>query len=233
MLLMIWQISFPRIPPLTWSDLSTNKFGARFCPKGFIFDASGPTMFLAKEDINFILGYINTIVYQQILNIICPGLHYNNGAIAKTPIVFPQEGEKEKVKILAAESVNISKEDWDSSEVSWDFAKHPLLVHKKNGKVAEAYKVWHVPNSRCVKFDDIKMMKRFDLRQIFNGMEVVYIYHNQIDARGDKQNTENEVFSACTEAIEEIYSLIKRLSVDVNTYHFVVTADHGEIAKRH
>jgi len=128
---------------LTWSDLSTNKFGARFCPKGFIFDASGPTMFLAKEDINFILGYINTIVYQQILNIICPGLHYNNGAIAKTPIVFPQEGEKEKVKILAAESVNISKEDWDSSEVSWDFAKHPLLVHKKNGKVAEAYKVWH------------------------------------------------------------------------------------------
>lgn len=90
----------------------------------------------------------------------------------------------------------------------------------------------YVPNSRCVQFDDIKMMKRADLRQIFNGMEVVYIYHNQIDARGDKQNTENEVFGACTEAIEEIYSLIKRLSVDVNTLHFIVTADHGFIYKR-
>lgn len=90
----------------------------------------------------------------------------------------------------------------------------------------------YVPNSRCVQFDEIKMMKRADLRQIFNGMEVVYVYHNQIDARGDKQNTENEVFTACAEAIEEIHSLIKRLSVDVNTYHFIVTADHGFIYKR-
>ncbi|MEA5092654.1 hypothetical protein SDC9_44895 [bioreactor metagenome] len=99
-------------------------------------------------------------------------------------------------------------------------------------KQREAILQSYVPNSRCIQFDDIKMMKRADLRQIFNGMEVVYVYHNQIDARGDKQNTENEVFSACTEAIEEIYSLIKRLSVDVNTYHFVVTADHGFIYKR-
>ena len=99
-------------------------------------------------------------------------------------------------------------------------------------KQREAILQSYVPNSRCIQFDDIKMMKRTDLRQIFNGMEVVYVYHNQIDARGDKQNTENEVFSACTEAIEEIYALIKRLSVDVNTYHFVVTADHGFIYKR-
>jgi len=89
-----------------------------------------------------------------------------------------------------------------------------------------------VPSSRSVQFDEIKMMKRADLRQIFTGMEVVYIYHNQIDARGDKPNTEHEVFTACAEAIEEIYSLIKRLSVDVNTYHFIVTADHGFIYKR-
>lgn len=89
-----------------------------------------------------------------------------------------------------------------------------------------------VPNSRCVQFDEIKMMKRADLRQIFTGMDVVYVYHNQIDARGDKANTEHEVFIACAEAIEEIYSLIKRLSVDVNTYHFIATADHGFLYKR-
>lgn len=89
-----------------------------------------------------------------------------------------------------------------------------------------------VPNSRCVQFDEIKMMKRADLRQIFTGMDVVYVYHNQIDARGDKPNTEHEVFVACTEAVEEIYDLIKRLSVSANTYHFIVTADHGFIYKR-
>ncbi len=34
---------------------------------------------------------------------------------------------------------------------------------------------------------------------------VVFVYHNQIDARGDEARTENEVFSACEEAVEELY----------------------------
>ena len=60
----------------------------------------------------------------------------------------------------------------------------------------------------------------------------MYIYHNQIDARGDKAASENEVFTACEEAIEEIYTLIKRIASQANTYHFIVTADHGFIYKR-
>ena len=88
------------------------------------------------------------------------------------------------------------------------------------------------PNSRCVQFDDVKAMKKAELREIFTGMDVVYIYHNQIDARGDKPNSENEVFTACEEAIEEVFALIKRLSVSANTNHFIVTADHGFIYKR-
>lgn len=87
-------------------------------------------------------------------------------------------------------------------------------------------------NSRCVQYDEIKSMKQEQLRNVFNGMEVVYVYHNQIDARGDKLNTENEVFNACDEAIEEIYSLVRRLSGTANTYHFIITADHGFIYKR-
>lgn len=88
------------------------------------------------------------------------------------------------------------------------------------------------PNGRCVQYDDIKGMKKTELREVFTGMDVVYVYHNQIDARGDKANTENEVFTACVEAIDEIYTLIKRLSVNANTYHFIVTADHGFLYKR-
>ena len=90
----------------------------------------------------------------------------------------------------------------------------------------------HEPNSRCVQFDDIKNMKQADLREIFTGQDTVYIYHNQIDARGDAAKTENEVFNACEEAIEEIHSLIRRISSMANTNHFYVTADHGFIYKR-
>lgn len=88
------------------------------------------------------------------------------------------------------------------------------------------------PNGRCMQYNDLKGMKKTELREVFNGTDVVYVYHNQIDARGDKANTENEVFAACDEAIDEIYKLIKRLSVNANTYHFIVTADHGFLYKR-
>lgn len=88
------------------------------------------------------------------------------------------------------------------------------------------------PNSRCVWFDAIRNMKRDELREIFTNQEVVYIFHNQIDARGDKLNTENEVFNACEEAIDEIHSLMRRISSQANTHRFIITADHGFIYKR-
>ena len=88
------------------------------------------------------------------------------------------------------------------------------------------------PQSVCVRFDDIKNMKVADLRGIFNNKQVVYIYHNQIDARGDKPNTEDEVFDSCTEAISEITALIRRLSSAANKTHFMVTADHGFLYRR-
>ncbi|MNO27929.1 PglZ domain protein [compost metagenome] len=88
------------------------------------------------------------------------------------------------------------------------------------------------PNSRCIQYDDIKTMKRDAIRQLFVGMDVIYIYHNQIDARGDKLNTENEVLVACEEAVNEIHDLIKQLTDHVSATHYIVTADHGFIYKR-
>ena len=90
----------------------------------------------------------------------------------------------------------------------------------------------HVKDSGCVQFDDIKNMKKTELRSIFTGKQVVYIYHNQIDARGDKPNTEDEVFVACEEAVQEIIDLIRKISTNANTYRFIVTSDHGFIYKR-
>lgn len=88
------------------------------------------------------------------------------------------------------------------------------------------------PDSVCVQFDDIKNLKVAELRDVLTKRQIIYVYHNQIDARGDKANTEDEVFNACEEAVQEIVDLIHRISVSGNTYHFIVTADHGFIYKR-
>lgn len=87
-------------------------------------------------------------------------------------------------------------------------------------------------DSLCIQFDEVKRMKQQDLRDTFQGKSVVYIYHNQIDGRGDKVVSEDEVFNSCEEAITEIFTLIKRLTTQVSATSFLVTADHGFIYKR-
>lgn len=87
-------------------------------------------------------------------------------------------------------------------------------------------------DSSCYQFDDIKGYNTTKLKQLFTGQQVVYIYHNQIDARGDKQNTEDEVFDACESAINEIIDFITKKAASANVYRFVITADHGFIYKR-
>lgn len=85
----------------------------------------------------------------------------------------------------------------------------------------------------CYQFDDIKNCNSKKLKdELFKGKSVIYIYHNQIDARGDKANTEDEVFDACESAIQEIFDFITNKAANVNVYRFVITADHGFIYKR-
>lgn len=76
------------------------------------------------------------------------------------------------------------------------------------------------PNSRCIQFDEIKSAPQAEMRAILTGQDVIYVYHNQIDSRGDKASSENEVFTACEEAVNEIIKLIRDINARGNTYHF-------------
>ena len=87
-------------------------------------------------------------------------------------------------------------------------------------------------NAGIIQYDVIKKYSRDELRDFFVGKSVVYIYHNQIDARGDERNTEDEVLVACKEAIDEISELVIHLTNSVSRTKFIVTADHGFIYKR-
>lgn len=86
--------------------------------------------------------------------------------------------------------------------------------------------------SIAIQFDDVIEMKREDLRKTFGGKELIYIYHNTIDARGDHDKTEREVFNAVEEAFEELKMLINNLVNNVTATNIIITADHGFIYKR-
>ncbi len=83
------------------------------------------------------------------------------------------------------------------------------------------------PNSVAVQYSDVLNMKRADRRELVSGKEVVYIYHNTIDAIGDKAPTEKKVFEACEEAMEEISNILRIIINDMQGTDIFITADHG------
>lgn len=69
-------------------------------------------------------------------------------------------------------------------------------------------------------------MKPGKTRELIKSHQLLYVYHNQIDATGDKQPTEPDTFRACEDAIKDLVRLVKKLA-NANVNNILITADHG------
>ncbi len=78
------------------------------------------------------------------------------------------------------------------------------------------------------KADELMAMKNDDCRALVRDHDVVYVYHNRIDAMGDKRESEERVFEAVEQTLRELVQLIKKLT-GANANNLLVTSDHGFI----
>jgi uncharacterized protein (TIGR02687 family) len=78
------------------------------------------------------------------------------------------------------------------------------------------------------KADELMAMKSDDCRALVRDHDVIYVYHNRIDATGDKRESEERVFEAVEETLQELIRLIKKLT-GANANNLLVTSDHGFI----
>lgn len=143
---------------LTWSFISSSKFGIRFLPAGCFFDVAGSTLF-SKVDNKYTLGFLASCVCFEILGILNPTLNYQAGNIKSLPIIFSREKE---VDDIVEKNIGISKKDWDSFEISWDFQHHPLI--RKASTIAEAFEQWQ--NECANRFNQLKANEE-ELNRIF------------------------------------------------------------------
>lgn len=80
-------------------------------------------------------------------------------------------------------------------------------------------------NSVALKYKDIISMKRDDRRAAVKGKDIIYIYHDTIDA--SSHNDESSVFDACDKAINEIKNLVNVICGELNGLNVIITSDHG------
>lgn len=146
------------LPSITWSDVTSGKYSSRYTPKGFIFDATGPSIF--GEDLYSLIGYLNSNVFNMLTKLTMPTIHYTNGQIAKLP--FPDIKNKKILK-LSKNNIVISKQDWDAFETSWGFLKSPLLT-QNTASLHQAYNSWS--NEALTRFNQLKSNEE-ELNRIF------------------------------------------------------------------
>ncbi|AZM96168.1 BREX-1 system adenine-specific DNA-methyltransferase PglX [Vreelandella venusta] len=107
---------------ITYSSLSSGYFSARYNPPGFLFDTKGSCVFPKKVSKHGVLSLLNSKVAQEFLYILCPTLDYSSIGINSMPVSIPRNS------FHAERLINISKNDWNYFETSWEFKSHPLIT---------------------------------------------------------------------------------------------------------
>jgi len=151
---------------ISWTFVSSSNFGVRFYPNGFIFDIAGSSIFPNNDDdIYYITAFLCTNIATLFMQIQNPTLNFQASDVANLPLKRGTILSESTVKLLCEENVNISKIDWDSFETSWNFTRHPLLVHKNNVMTIEqAFNNWSIFTEN--QFNQLKANEE-ELNRIF------------------------------------------------------------------
>jgi hypothetical protein len=113
-------------PSVSWSKISSGAPAFREYPPGFIFDVAGTSMFAATQrDRDALIAIANSQVAFEQLAAVAPTMNFEVGQVAGLPIVdhVPDETVG-RVTALVGEGTA----DWDSCELSWNFAVNPLVA---------------------------------------------------------------------------------------------------------
>lgn len=107
---------------LTWGGMG-NTINVRYSPQGSTFDTSGPMLFSDKA-LCYILGLTNSKVFNEFVSIFAQGLSKGSGHFAKVPFI---QKNSDIIETISKKNINISRNDWDAHETSWDFQRNELL----------------------------------------------------------------------------------------------------------
>jgi len=109
---------------ISWSMVTSGEFSVRKFPDSFTSNVAGISCYPNDKQIMYLLALLNTKLVSALTKALNPTLNLNAGDVEKIPVIFESE---EMVSSKTEKCVEISRQDWDSFETSWDFKKHPLV----------------------------------------------------------------------------------------------------------
>jgi uncharacterized protein (TIGR02687 family) len=116
-----------------------------------------------------------------------------------------------------------------NNTLTFDASDDSVYIDGKSTKGSENRdKILKLKDERSVYINSEMFLdlNRDDGREFVKAHNIIYIYHNEIDATGDKRESEHKVFNAVDESFVTIENLIKKIS-NLNGHNILITSDHG------
>ncbi len=119
---------------ITWSEITSSWKSFRLNPKGSISDVKGQSAYFKSESELFrALCWLNSNITEYLTKVLNPTLSFQSGDYKSLPM--PSLGSE--FEIYARNAVEITKNDWDSIEISFDFKTNSLMSF--GSSLAESY----------------------------------------------------------------------------------------------
>ena len=134
----------------TYTSMGSGVFNARLLLPGMASIGVGPVLVNCIDKI-YMLGYLNSAVFKWFLDTMYGRVStFETGNIGRIAIRYEQ---KEKINLIVKKNLEITKAEWDSFEICWNFKCHPLVYLKMAGayawgdnlpamKIKSAYVAW-------------------------------------------------------------------------------------------
>lgn len=121
---------------ITYTNISTSYFAARYFDARGIFDQKGSMIFWDdKKSEAGLLAFLLSKPGRKFIEILCPTMDFNPGSISRIPVLpeFVSAAETAGKRLIS-----LSKSDWDAYETSWDFTSLSLLAPDHRGETLAA-----------------------------------------------------------------------------------------------
>ena len=186
---------------ITWGRITSSKIAFRNVIIGSLFGDAGPIGFV-EENRYYILGFLSSKVVNILLKVTNPTLNFQVHDIMDLPLAIDRNFI-ECIENIVENNIEISKQDWDTFETSWDFGANRLTKYMSGSGyadipidqwqycISEIYNSWKSNVEEC-----FKLLKRNEeeLNRIF--IDIYGLQDELTPDVADKDITVHRIFDS-------------------------------------
>lgn len=161
-------------PALGWSLIGTNlKKSFRLINYSCCGTATPSIYFQNNDELYYALAFVNTIISEKMIAVLNPTLNLLSTDVKRMPLTCDEIDFN--IVNNSKRAIQISKDDWDNFEISWDFKRSPII---ESGMLSDC--VIKFRNLYCEYKKELINILESNNKFFLDKMNLSHVYNYQI-----------------------------------------------------